>query len=107
MKLNRELFESIRLRPGMYFTEERYVVVAAFVLGYDAANDGQILEGYRDWLAEKLGFGANLSWEPLVLSLAFPDAKQPEIEVELSEKNQRVAIDLLFETIYQFTELHR
>jgi hypothetical protein len=44
----------------MYFQQETYAVVAAFVSGYDAAYEYGMLEGFREWLVLRLSMGSNL-----------------------------------------------
>jgi hypothetical protein len=86
----------------MYFQRETYAVVAAFVLGYDAACEGGLLAGFREWLIVRLGTGSNLSWSALVLHAAFPDAASPQDEASVSPAAERHAIDKLFDLLEEF-----
>ncbi len=105
MRMHRELFESVRKRTGLYFQEQTYAVVAAFVLGYDMAHEGGVLAGFREWLAVRLGAGPHLTWTALVLHAAFPGEANPHDAVLASPAAQRHAIDLLFQLIAEFDEV--
>lgn len=104
MKGHAELFEKVRSRTGMYFTEETYPVVAAFVLGYDMACEGGVLSGFREWLVMRVGSGSNLAWSALVLDCAFPDSHPPEEALSAGPKAQRHAIDTLFALLAEFEQ---
>ncbi|MEU7947361.1 hypothetical protein AB0C50_22010 [Micromonospora taraxaci] len=39
--------------------------VAAFVLGFDAATNGGLLSGFREWLIVRINDGNNLAWPAL------------------------------------------
>ncbi|AGP39168.1 hypothetical protein [Sorangium cellulosum] len=105
MNAHRELFDSVRRRTGMYFPEQTYFVVAAFVLGYDMAHAGGVLAGFREWLVLRLGMGSNLTWMMLVLHAAFPEESNPHDVVIASPTAQRQAIDILFDLIDEFHEV--
>jgi hypothetical protein len=107
MQQHRSLFESVRKRTGMFFQQETYAVVAAFLFGYDAACEGGVLAGFREWLVVRLGGGANLSWTALVLHVAFPDAPSPQDVVSVEPATERHAIDTLFELLEEFDSVRR
>jgi hypothetical protein len=102
MRKHIELFEEVRRRPGMYFLEDNFDVVAAFVLGCDLANEGGILAGFREWLVVRLGHSSNLAWRSLVLDFAFPDASNPEAELARGVENHRRAIRTLWSLLSEF-----
>ena len=56
-------------RPSMYLPVVSYDAVVAYVLGYDAATQGGLLVGFREWLIVKLQDGNNLAWPALLLEL--------------------------------------
>lgn len=56
----------VHRRPGAYGLDGSYLSYVAFINGGDAATDGQLLRGFRPWLAERLGHGTNLVWWALV-----------------------------------------
>lgn len=102
MQQHRSLFESVRSRTGMYFSQETYAVVAAFVFGYDAACEGGLLAGFREWLVVRLRTGSNLHWTALVLHAAFPDAASPQEAASAGSAAERHAIDTLFDLLAEF-----
>ncbi|XYH97566.1 hypothetical protein ACMHYB_59065 [Sorangium sp. So ce1128] len=105
MKTHHELFENVRKRTGMYFQEQTYSVVAAFVLGYDMAHEGGVLAGFREWLVLRLGTGTNLTWMALVLHAAFPDEVSPRDAFVADPGAQRHAIEVLFQLIDEFDQV--
>lgn len=102
MRNHHELFESVRKRTGMYFQQETYAVVAAFMLGYDVACEGGLLVGFREWLVVRLGTGSNLAWSALVLHAAFPQAQSPQQEVLSGPNAERRAIETFFDLLAEF-----
>jgi hypothetical protein len=105
MRHHGDLFEHVRKRTGMFFQEQTYAVVAAFVLGYDEAYEGGLLVGFREWLVLRLKRGANLGWQALVLELAFPDVADPQNAVLRRAEAERHAIDTLFDLLMEFDEI--
>ena len=105
MRHHRELFENVRKRTGMFFRNETYDVVAAFVYGYDQAYEGGLLRGFREWLIVRLRTGSNLAWPALVAHAAFPNAKSPQNEVCVDAATERRAIDTLFDLLGEFDEV--
>jgi hypothetical protein len=63
------VLENVSKSPGMYLRSVQYDTAVAFVQGFDAAQGGGLLLGFREWLVVKLGGGHNLSWPELVLRL--------------------------------------
>ena len=101
------LFDSVRRHPGMYFLEETYAVIAAFLQGYDSAYEGGLLAGFREWLVVRLMTGSNLGWPALVLHAAFPDEQSPQNALRAKPDAERVAIDVLFNLLAEFDEIRR
>jgi hypothetical protein len=100
---HRAAFDNVRRYPGMYFSEVRFDVVAAFIQGFDAAYEGGVLIGFKEWIVLRLGYGTNLYWVPLVLDAAFPDQKPGAMfGVSLSAADEKKAIDKLFELLDAF-----
>ncbi|WP_437733433.1 hypothetical protein [Sorangium sp. So ce1335] len=98
------LFEKIRSRTGMCLREETYAAASAFVLGYDLAAHGGVLNGFREWLIVRLDTGNNLAWTALVLRAAFPGNPDPQAAHRSSVATQRHAIDVLFQLIAEFDD---
>jgi hypothetical protein len=93
--------QQVTKRPGMYFSPVNYDTAAAFLQGFDVANSGAALTGFREWLVLRVGCGNNLAWSELVLRLAFPDAESPRKCLSQSG-NQKQATELLFGLLDEF-----
>jgi hypothetical protein len=101
------LFERVRQQPGMYLLQDTYAATAAFVQGYDAAYEGGLLAGFREWLVVRLMTGSNLSWSALVLHAAFPDMQSPQDGLRTRPGAERLAIDALFSLLAEFDEIRK
>lgn len=95
-----EQFEEVCKRPGMYFTEPSYEVVAAFLLGFDLATQEGVLRGFREWLIVRFDGGNNLVWSELVLQLTFLGHSDPSARARESPQE---AIDALFRLVREFS----
>jgi hypothetical protein len=62
---SRSYFQAVRKRPIMYGVDGSFNSVAAFVLGFDAATNGGLLSGFREWLIVRIDDGNNLAWPAL------------------------------------------
>jgi len=89
----------------MYFSEETYDIICAFVLGFDEAYEGGVLVGFKEWLATRLMTGSNLCWSALVLDVCFPNAESPQDAVHADAKSERRAIETLFDLLDEFEEV--
>ena len=105
MRHHQQLFENVRLRPEMNLPDTRYHTAAAFVLGYDAACQGGLLEGFREWLLLRRGAISNRWWPALVLEEAFPSAPSPVDELSRDPRAERQAVEKLFALIREFDAL--
>lgn len=83
-----------------------FMAAAAFVCGCDAGNSFRLLDGFREWLASKIGDGANLSWQSLVLRCAFPSDRF-SAGVPRDEDEEAIATETLFELIEEFFEIRQ
>ncbi|MCP2331293.1 hypothetical protein G443_001563 [Actinoalloteichus cyanogriseus DSM 43889] len=68
----RERLADAHRRPGLYGLTT-FGEVTAFVTGMDAATEWNFLKGFRDWLHHKSGLGASLTWQVLVVQIAYPN----------------------------------
>ena len=89
---------SVLKRPSMYLPTASYDAVVTYLLGYDAATQGGLLVGLREWLIVKLRDGNNLAWPALVLDL-MQRVRSRESTVDDAEKR---AVAFLHETLEQF-----
>jgi hypothetical protein len=89
---------NVRKRPSMYLPAVSYDAAATFVLGYDAATQGGLLVGLREWLIVKLQDGNNLSWPSLILELM---RRTDSYELTTEDAHKR-AIEFMFVTLERF-----
>jgi hypothetical protein len=64
----------------------------------EAATDGALFIGLREWLAIRVGL-SNLSWQRSVATLAFPEAQDPEVECR---KNAAHGISTLIDVLDRY-----
>lgn len=85
----------------MYLPVPSYDAVVAYVLGYDAATQGGLLVGFREWLIVKLQDGNNLSWPALLLQL---EQREQGFRPQTSapEKAEMRAAEFMNATLEQF-----
>ncbi|WP_144128370.1 hypothetical protein [Catellatospora sichuanensis] len=95
----RDLFQRVRLRPGMYGVQN-YAETTSFVTGCDAAMGWMLLEGFREWLMLRLDEQSSLVWSALVLELT------PGVTLQsarhLSDEVEAAVHDQLFDLLDQF-----
>lgn len=103
----RELLDQIRKYPDLHLPDRNYVSAVAFLLGYDAAYEGGLLDGFREWLVVQNDAPNNLTWPALLLHVALPNDGEPMESIkQLPKANQR-AFDLLFDSLFEFLEAKR
>jgi hypothetical protein len=99
----REYFGSIANRLGMYIRRSSLTGLAAFLDGYDQhaqRHGGPGLEGWRDWLLDRLGYQSSLVWEGLVRMIALPGAGDDVWD--LTPENEAHVIRVLFHLLDEF-----
>ncbi|MET9078857.1 hypothetical protein ABZX95_43600 [Streptomyces sp. NPDC004232] len=84
-------------RPGAYGLDGSYLNYVAFINGGDAATDGELLRGFRPWLAERLGHGTNLVWWALVQEIYAAEANVPSDAPSANEDLCNLLFSLLSE----------
>jgi hypothetical protein len=57
-----EIFRNVAERPGMFFTDETLSSYQAFIVGFDIAQGGAPLLGFREYTIVKSGTGNNLGF---------------------------------------------
>jgi hypothetical protein len=95
------LLQHVAKQPSMYFNPVEFDVAAAFLQGFDLANSGGVLVGFREWLVVKLGYGSNLIWSALALQLLFPESESPRQSL-VDSGDQKRAVELLFGIVEEF-----
>jgi hypothetical protein len=69
-----ELFRCVCEKPGMYVQRAGFTAVAAYIDGYDAALQGVVLIGFREWLLTGTDEWTNLPWWSLIRLRRYPSA---------------------------------
>ncbi|MEU7278919.1 hypothetical protein AB0A69_09110 [Streptomyces sp. NPDC045431] len=75
---HQDVWAHFKKRPGMFVGRVTFDAVVGFLNGYDTASEGALLDGFREWLATKLGYGWNLVYWLLAEKLVFPDGRPEE-----------------------------
>ncbi|GAA1854234.1 hypothetical protein GCM10009751_08770 [Myceligenerans crystallogenes] len=71
----------LRHRRGMYLLDDRYASVVAFVTGLACADGGRILDGFDDWVAERvLGHRTARGWWSVVLESVSSESRSRDTE---------------------------
>lgn len=63
---SRSRIADVLRRPGAYGLRT-FEQAAAFMTGFDAATEWEMLKGFQEWLALEVGEGENLAW-PILAS---------------------------------------
>lgn len=92
------LLQHLERRPGAYGLDGSYREFVAFINGCDAIADQAPLTGLREWLAGRLGRGANLVWWELVRQIHRSEQSAPLTDETL--------VPTMFALLREFT-LHR
>ena len=50
----RSLLQSVRHHRRMFLLDDRYMTLVGFVTGCDAATDWRLLDGFNEWIADKI-----------------------------------------------------
>lgn len=87
-------------RPSMFLTSVTFDTVTAYLSGYDAAKNGGLLIGLREWAISKLRFGNNLVWPSLMYQLIFPGRTSSSNTIENAD--QQRAVESLFQLLREF-----
>ena len=96
------ILDGLKTRPSMYLRVVNYDSVAACVQGFDLGTDGEFLNGFGEWLRDRVDPKFhNMSWSVLVLCIAFPESKTPWNELDSAASNT-TAIRTLFDCLSEF-----
>lgn len=91
------VLENVGKRPGMYLRRVQFDAAIAFVQGFDAATNGGLLVGFKEWLVLRTKDGHNLSWPELVSML-----DKPARVGTPSEAAEEARVTFLFSTLNEF-----
>lgn len=95
--------DNVRKCPSMCLPVVSYDAAVAYVEGANAACDGGLLRGFREWLIVKFGGGNSLVWWALVLFLIFPESKNPLVEYDKFD-DQQALIEQMYGLLDNFYE---
>ena len=99
----REYFDSVRQRPGMFVGKVSFHMISAFLTGYDqhAIRHGDRgLAGWHEWLVARRGRDCNHTWAGHVLHIALPDGW--DNFWDLPVEDEKHAIDVMFQLLDEF-----
>ncbi|WP_406840460.1 hypothetical protein ACICHK_37630 [Streptomyces sp. AHU1] len=99
VRSRQDFWEDFKTYPGVFVARVNFESVAGFLNGYNFASAGDLLNGFQEWLAAKLGFGGNLIWMDLVLKFAFPEGRPAQ---PWSPEDDQRAVDLLLELLDEY-----
>lgn len=100
-----ELCFRLRNRRRMYLLDDRYVTAVAFIDGFNAALDGVPLDGFDEWVSERiLGRRSSSHWAYVVAAVRVPSVFDPQMGIGgiPSEFN----LDLVEDAIHLIEEFH-
>lgn len=70
-----DMIDALRNRRGMILLDGRYITMAAFLTGYDAAHNRQLLCGFNEWVAERiLHTCSGFHWSAIIAEKHVPGA---------------------------------
>ncbi|WP_433347889.1 hypothetical protein [Micromonospora sp. CA-111912] len=100
-----ELLFHLTRRRGLYLLNDKYVTAVAFVEGFDQALDRRPLEGFHEWVCQRvLGRHTGMSWPYVVASVEVPEVLSGGCDLNaLDSETQRRMIDRMLVLIEEFT----
>ncbi len=75
-----------------------------FLVGFDVAQSGGLLRGFREWLIVRMGQWSPLVWEALVFQQAFPGGSLT-VKRSLEPEQDKHAVDFLYAYILEFLDV--
>ncbi|TXR99780.1 hypothetical protein EAO73_28055 [Streptomyces sp. col6] len=98
---HQDLWAHFRRRPEMFVDRLSFGTVVAFLNGYDIASDRAVLDGFREWLAAKLGYGWNLVYWALAENLIFPDGRPEKPWSPMTEQHAVAGLISLIDEYFE------
>jgi len=101
---DREFFERVASRPGLYGLNGSYQGTVMFLVGFDEARSRGLLRGFTEWLVVRKGECSGFGWQALVLDEALPDVESwgwNKLE-KLNLQQEQKAVDLLLSLLIEF-----
>jgi hypothetical protein len=89
----------------MYLLDDRYVTAVAFIEGFDAALDGVPLNGFNEWVSQRILGGSSPSrWPYVVAAVRVPSIYDPGMGI--GRISSEFDLDLVEDTISLIEEFH-
>jgi hypothetical protein len=98
----REYFDNVRRRPGMFVVGGRLAGLEAFLTGYDQhaiRHGGPGLQGWTEWLIARRGQTCNHGWSGHVRHIALPDGWE---HWDLPPEQEKRVINVLFNLLDEY-----
>ncbi|MFW6638510.1 hypothetical protein ACOALZ_00545 [Nocardiopsis algeriensis] len=88
----------------MYLLSDRFLVAVAFVEGFNLASGGRSLEGFQQWVGEKLTGGyTNRYWPWLIASIHVPEILNGGISLEqIPREYDKLLIESMIDLLEEF-----
>jgi hypothetical protein len=101
---DREFFERVGARPGLYGLDGSYRTAVAFLTGFNEARSGGLLRGFTEWLVVRKGECSSFGWQALVLDEALPDVESRGWNKlgRLTPEQEQEAVNLLLSLLCEF-----
>ncbi|MEV0026664.1 hypothetical protein AB0H45_31570 [Streptomyces atroolivaceus] len=101
---DREFFERVRSRLGLYGLNGSYNGAVMFLVGFNEARSGDLMRGFTEWLVVRKGERSGFGWQALVLDEALPDVESwgwSKLNETTSNQEQKV-VELLISLLVEF-----
>lgn len=105
--MDKEFFERVKIRPGLYGLTGSYSGTVMFLIGFDQARAGGLLRGFTEWLVVRKGECSSFGWQALVLDEAVPETEPRGWGKlgQLTARQEQECIDLLLSLLLEFMAL--
>ncbi|MBW3597772.1 MAG: hypothetical protein KY475_10915 [Planctomycetes bacterium] len=98
-----EFVRHITTRPSMWVVKPSYASICNYLLGFDAARDGALLAGFKEWLTMRLGYGHNYCWDRLVMEIALGPISH--LNLQLDNESDAKCTGALRDLLTEYLEL--
>lgn len=89
------VIERLRRSQSTFFVPMTFNTCVSFLLGFNSAQEGGLLFGFREWLIVKLGEELNAAWPAFIIKLALRSGRTSFDPDEQSEENVAYLLDTL------------
>jgi hypothetical protein len=100
-----KLLANVASRPGMYLPDRRFNTLVAFVEGCDLGAEGQLLDGFSNWLQERtFGYVTNYHWDTIVAAIVLGEPPHERWRSSVDENFDPRASEELLNQLRLFLE---